>query len=185
MAEDGGDEDSSAPFEVLRETHEGIIEGLVLEEDELSYGMDDRMTDPPSSSSGSRAFSASTPSISSRTAHTLSNIQPQFNLDSATSLLVTFRENMLPYFPVTVLPPGATVPSLARDRPFVLLAILAAASAGKNLQGHNLYNEEFRKVLGLKLVSSGERSVELLAGLLIYCAWYDFQERTSHGAQTP
>lgn len=78
---------------------------------------------------------------------------------------------MLPHFPVIVLTPGATVPSLARDRPFVLLAILAAASGGRSLQGHVLYDEEFRKILGLKFVSGGERSLELLAGLLIYCAW--------------
>lgn len=61
--------------------------------------------------------------------------------------------------------------SLARARPFVLLAMLAAASSARSLQGHGLYDQEFRKVLGLKLVSGGERSVELLVGLLIYCAW--------------
>lgn len=79
---------------------------------------------------------------------------------------------MLPWFPVTSIAPEAGVPELAKERPFVLLAILAAASGSKSLQGHSLYDEEFRRVLGLKFVSSGERSLELLVGLLIYCAWY-------------
>lgn len=78
---------------------------------------------------------------------------------------------MLPYFPVIDLPTDATVQSLAKDKPFVLLAILAAASGGRSMQGHSLYDEEFRKVLGLKFVSGGERSLELLIGLQIYCAW--------------
>jgi hypothetical protein len=78
---------------------------------------------------------------------------------------------MLPYFPVISLPADVTVQSLARDRPFVLLAVLAAASGGRSMQGHSLYDEEFRKAFGLKFVSGGERTPELLAGLLVYCAW--------------
>lgn len=87
------------------------------------------------------------------------------------SLLNSFREGMLPHFPVVSLPPDATVPTLARKRPFALLAILAAASAGRSLQGRSLYDEKFRMVLGLKFVSAGERSLGLLVGLLIYAAW--------------
>lgn len=177
-AEAGIDEDPAATFDALRETHEGIIDSLVLH-DEHGPDINSRESllgtdDPPSSvSGGSRAFSTSTRSEAApRSTHAFSSIQPQFNLDSATSLLLSFREGMLPCFPVVELPPDTTVPALARDRPFILLAILAAASAGRSLQGHNLYDEEFRKVLGLKFVSNCERSLELLVGLLIYCAWY-------------
>lgn len=161
----------SDTLDILRESHEGFIDSLisrdVLQEDDsdMSFG------DPATSASGSRAFSASTPSVGSRPIHGFSSIQPQFNLDSATALLATFREHMLPYFPVTILKAETGVSELARERPFVLLAILAAASGNRSLQGHTLYDEEFRKILGLKFVSSGERSLELLVGLLIYCAW--------------
>lgn len=78
---------------------------------------------------------------------------------------------MLVHYPVIVLKPDETVASLAASRPFVLLSILAAASGSRTLQGHTLYDDEFRKVLGLKFVASGERSMELLQGILIYCAW--------------
>ncbi|KAI1324903.1 hypothetical protein F5Y16DRAFT_411718 [Xylariaceae sp. FL0255] len=114
-------------------------------------------------------------------------IKPQFNLDSATRLLCSFRD-MLPHMPCLVLDdllpdPSAdeatseNVRALARDRPFVLLAILAVTSCSSSLQGYSLYDEEFRKVLGLKFVAGGERSIELLQGLLIYCCWYPFHLR--------
>lgn len=127
-----------------------------------------------SSSSWAQNSSSSSGSSSTPSTHGFGRYQPQFNLDSATFLLTSFREDMLPYFPVVVLPPpgpSGSVPSLARERPFVLLAILAAASSVRSLQGHGLYDDEFRRVLGLKYVSGGERSLELLVGLLIYCAW--------------
>jgi len=54
----------------------------------------------------------------------------------------------------------------------VLLAILASASGCRTVQGHGLYDEEFRKVLGLKYVAGGERCLEMLQGLLVYCAWW-------------
>ncbi|KAH6854889.1 hypothetical protein B0I37DRAFT_42122 [Chaetomium sp. MPI-CAGE-AT-0009] len=99
-------------------------------------------------------------------------LQPQFNLDSAGKLLDTFREVMMSHFHCVVLKADETVASMAKDRPFVLLAVLAAASGSSTLQGHSLYDEEFRKILGLKFVAGGERTIELLQGLVIYIAWY-------------
>lgn len=115
------------------------------------------------------------------------SVQPQFNVDSAAQLLNTFRNVMLWHFPCVLVDhvvynnnekeevkaklEEATVASLARERPFVLLAVLAAASSTRTLQGHSLYDEEFRKILGLKFVAGGERSLELLQGLAVYVAW--------------
>ncbi|KAG7113075.1 Transcription factor himD like protein [Verticillium longisporum] len=139
-----------------------------------------------SSSHGSSSHHASPHSTSSSSGHSHSphatismstvGLKPQFNLNLAASLLTSFRR-MLPHFPCIVLPDDATVPSLAKSRPFVLLAILSVASGAASLQGHTLYDEEFRKVLGLKFVAGGERSLELLQGLLIYTAWYPFHLR--------
>lgn len=44
-------------------------------------------------------------------------------------------------------------------------------SGSRSVQGHVLYDEGFRKVLALKVVAGGERSLELVQGLLIYCGW--------------
>ncbi|KAK1982534.1 hypothetical protein LZ30DRAFT_590367, partial [Colletotrichum cereale] len=126
------------------------------------------ISSPPSSGSGS----GSGPSIP------VSNLglKPQFNLDSAEKLLQTFRV-MLKHFPCVALPPDATVASLSKTKPFLLLAILSTASVSSALQGHTLYDEEFRKILGLKFVAGSERTLELLQGLLIYTAWYPFHLR--------
>lgn len=173
QAGDDPDEDPLESLGNLKELHERVIELLVSDNDLQEDGAAGMLAPEASSAtaSGSASSSAFTPPTTSRPGHSFSSIRPQFNLDSATSLLRSFSDDMLPRFPVITLPPDASVPSLAKDRPFVLLAILAAASSVRSLQGHSLYDEEFRKILGLKFVSGGERSVELLTGLLIYCAW--------------
>ncbi|ROW10237.1 hypothetical protein VMCG_01965 [Cytospora schulzeri] len=152
-AEDGTALQPSDSLGALRDAHEGFLDELVPEQEVSCDSNTVRSSHPQSSVSG-RTLSSSTPSVSSRSVHSFSSVQPQFNLDSAASLLESFREGMLPHFPVIVLTPDETVPSLTRDRPFVLLAILAAASGGRSLQGHSLYDEEFRKVLALKFLSS-------------------------------
>lgn len=97
--------------------------------------------------------------------------KPQFNAASAQSLLETFG-GMLKNLPFLDICNGTTVPQLASTHPFALLAILTVASGLSSVQTHSLYDEEFLKVLGLKYVSGGDSSLELLQALLIYCAWY-------------
>jgi hypothetical protein len=157
-----------------------VIDSLHILQDAHDKYLDDLMCPESDNSSIGDGFSVSarrglvgmpTPPTSgkSRSVQSLS-VKPQFNLDSAEKLLQSFR-GMLAFFPCYVLPDDATVASLARRSPFVLLAILASASASRTLQCHTLYDEEFRKVLALKFVAGGERSLELLQGITIYCAW--------------
>jgi hypothetical protein len=191
------DDDVADGFETLRLSHEIHIDSLMppLSDEEgddyqqasftasgsvsdsLSSGAPGRPTWFSSSESSvpdGRSPSWSPPAIAAGKAKTRSisnlSVQPQFNLDNAASLLTSFRA-MLTHFPCVALPGDATVASMASVRPFVLLAILAAASGSRTLQGHSLYDEEFRKILALKFVAGGERSMELLQGLVIYCAW--------------
>ncbi|CAH0039368.1 unnamed protein product [Clonostachys solani] len=159
-------------FEVLRETHESLMDSLlppVEGDDDIGFGQDH-----DSFISGLPTPGASSTSNS----HSIEDLngKPQFNLSSAESLLEAFHA-MIPQFPCILLPQDATVPTLAASKPFLLLAILASTSGSKTLQGHTLYDAEFRKVLGLKFVAGGERNLQLLQGLLIYCAWYPFHLR--------
>ncbi|CAI6094070.1 unnamed protein product [Clonostachys chloroleuca] len=159
-------------FEVLRETHESLMDSLlppVEGDDDIGFGQDH----------DSFISGLPTPGASSTTnSHSIEDLngKPQFNLSSAESLLEAFHA-MVPQFPCILLPQNATVPTLAATKPFLLLAILASTSGSKTLQGHTLYDAEFRKVLGLKFVAGGERNIQLLQGLLIYCAWYPFHLR--------
>ncbi|OTA99116.1 hypothetical protein M426DRAFT_94591 [Hypoxylon sp. CI-4A] len=177
------DEDLHEDFDVLREKHDKYLEDLVPSSEE------DEADDPAfTSSSVGQSFSFNdlsipTPSLTAESSTSTKSrpvsslgIKPHFNLDSATKLLESFRV-MLPYCPCIVLPDDTDVRSMAREKPFVLLAILAVTSCTTSLQGHSLYDEEFRKILGLKFVAGGERSLELLQGLLIYVTWYPFHLR--------
>lgn len=162
------EEEPSGNFDELREQHERYIDDLVPSTDEEDSVM--------SSSAGATFSFGSLPTPSSTASsggvRPLVNlgIKPQFNLDSAEKLLQTFRR-MLSCCPFIVLDDSADVRSMARDSPFILLAVLAATSSSTSLQGYSLYDEEFRKVLGLKFVTGGERTLELLQGILVYCSW--------------
>ncbi|KAG8671698.1 hypothetical protein FPOAC1_004952 [Fusarium poae] len=153
-------------FDNLRDTHAQFMDSMFPLDGDTDLGS---LEDSPLT-----CF----PTPSSSHTHSIQSLhaKPQFNLDSAESLLASFRR-MLIHYPCIVLMPEETVASLAATKPFVLLAILAAASGSRTLQGHTLYDEEFRKVLGLKFVAGGERSMDLLQGIMIYCAWYPFHLR--------
>ncbi|OAA45053.1 hypothetical protein NOR_03807 [Metarhizium rileyi] len=153
-------------FETLRNVHDMAIDRLFPQD------ADDMSPLPDSVRSHQTTTSSSTRSHSIHDLHT----KLSFNVASAESLLKAFRP-MLKYFPFITLPEDTLVRQMAAEKPFVLLAILSSTSGSKTLQGHTLYDDEFRKVLGLKFVAGGERTLELLQGLLIYCAWYPFHLR--------
>lgn len=149
-------------FETLREIHDQALNAALIEENPI----DDSQT-------ASQSVSLPSPSSLSNQPLLISDIwrQPLFNISSAESLLNSFK-SMVNYLPFVILPDDSSVLHLAATKPFTLLSILTVASGSKMMQKHALYDDEFRKALGLKYVSGGERSLELLQGLLIYCAWY-------------
>lgn len=97
--------------------------------------------------------------------------QPLFDVASAEALLNKFRSTVS-YLPFLNLPRDITVARLNAKKPFVLLAILTVASGATMVRKHALYEDEFRKALSLKYIAGDERNMELLQGVLIYCAWY-------------
>lgn len=74
------------------------------------------------------------------------------------------------FFPFVVIPEDATVKSLSRNSPFLLLAILCAASA-KDIQLVYQLDHEFKRVLSEKIICEGRKSLDFLQGLLVYIAW--------------
>jgi hypothetical protein len=149
-------------FETLREMHDQALDAVLSEEDPVD-----------NSQSASQSVKLPSPSSLSNQSHLISSIwrQPLFDMASAESLLNTFK-SMVNYLPFIVFPDDPPISYLATTKPFTLLSILTVASGSKMAQKHALYDDEFRKALGLKYVSGGEKSLELLQGLLIYCAWY-------------
>jgi hypothetical protein len=91
------------------------------------------------------------------------------SIPAADGYLLRFR-NMSTYFPFVIVPEEATVLSMSHDRPFLCIAALAAAtSSEKNLQKR--LEQSFRIAILQKIMLDGERSLDLLQGLLVYLAW--------------
>lgn len=72
-----------------------------------------------------------------------------------------------------VLCPEEGVDNLRRERPFLLLAILTFAQ-GKNTRLQQALEHELKEGLGRRLIMNGEKSLDLLQGLLVYLAWLVF-----------
>ncbi|ATZ52186.1 hypothetical protein BCIN_07g06800 [Botrytis cinerea B05.10] len=94
----------------------------------------------------------------------------KLTLSQATHLLNSYIPK-LPFFPFVTLPANPTIRTLSQQSPFLLLAILTTAAIPHPYLHHQL-DQEFRRVLSLKLIVESQKSLDYLLGLLVYIAWY-------------
>ncbi|TVY94479.1 hypothetical protein LAWI1_G001210 [Lachnellula willkommii] len=94
--------------------------------------------------------------------------QRRISLRDGEELLSSFRL-MAPCFPFVQIPQNATVPSLSKSSPFLLMAILTSASI-KDPPLYHQMDHEFRRVLSSKVIVEGQKSLDFLLGLLVYIA---------------
>ena len=74
-------------------------------------------------------------------------------------------------FPFVVIPPNLSLDSLRRQRPFLFLAILCCGTEPSfKLQQH--IELELRENLSRRVLVNGEKSLDLLQGILVYLTWY-------------
>lgn len=73
--------------------------------------------------------------------------------------------------PFVVIPANMSLETLRRERPFLLLAILAFTT-DHNARLQNRLKLELREVLSRRMVVDGEKSLDLLQGLMVYITWY-------------
>lgn len=83
--------------------------------------------------------------------------------------LETFKHFKLKYFPFIALTRSLTAQELRKERPFLWFCIMAVCSKS-SVQQIALGNE-IRTIIGRQLLLEGERSLDLLLGLLIYISW--------------
>jgi hypothetical protein len=83
---------------------------------------------------------------------------------------VRFFQTKAPNFPFVLVSPQTSLDLLRREHPFLLLSILAFG-AQANLALQNKLELELRESLSKKVIVNGERSLDLLQGLLIYLTW--------------
>jgi hypothetical protein len=79
-------------------------------------------------------------------------------------------ESLNAYFPFVTLPQGWTVRSILQNQPFLALGILSAMSQ-LDLVLHRKLDAEFKRVLSEKVTMNGDKSLDILQGLLVHIAW--------------
>lgn len=85
-------------------------------------------------------------------------------------MLVDTYRTMADYFPFVTLPKDCSCHNLLQQRPMLMFAVLTVASYDSVLLQLTL-SREFRKVATVK-VMNGEKSLDLLQGLLVFIAWH-------------
>ena len=85
-------------------------------------------------------------------------------------MLVDTYRTMSDFFPFVTLPKEYSCRDLLQQRPMLMFAVLTVASYDSVLLQLTL-SREFRKVVTVK-VMNGEKSLDLLQGLLVFIAWH-------------
>lgn len=73
-------------------------------------------------------------------------------------------------FPWMVIPSQLPLNQFRRERPHLLLSLLALASR-RQTKPHESLEREFKKLVSTKVIVDGEPDLDLLQGLLVYLAW--------------
>lgn len=89
--------------------------------------------------------------------------------------LLRYRSISPVYFPFVIVPNDWTLQSMMRHSPTLLLAVLTAMCNSTHLQ--KTLDAGFREVVSQQVLVRGERSLDILQGLLVYLAWHPFHLR--------
>jgi hypothetical protein len=95
------------------------------------------------------------------------------NLEAKT-LLTTFQTELSPYFPFIAIPMGTTASDLQVSNPFLFDAILMVSDVN-NADRQLRMARRIREYIGTSVVANGKTGLDLLQGLLVCLAWYQFQ----------
>jgi hypothetical protein len=87
----------------------------------------------------------------------------------AEEYLYMFRMHHLECFPLIYLPAETKVDEIQRERPFLWLNIQAVCERSPSKK--NELGLRIRETLATQVVVEGERSIDLLLGLLVYMSW--------------
>lgn len=81
-----------------------------------------------------------------------------------------YQAHLAPQFPFVVIPSGATVGQMRKEKPFLLRVIVTVASI-QDLVHRKALGEEVLKDIAHRLLVQGEKSLDLLQGILVFAAW--------------
>lgn len=87
----------------------------------------------------------------------------------AEQYLNTYRAHMARYLPFTHILPTTTSEELRRQSPFLWLCIMCVACGSTSQQ--TVLAESVKQIVAKKMVVEGEKSLDLLLGVLIFIGW--------------
>ncbi|CAO1606402.1 hypothetical protein XANCAGTX0491_009900 [Xanthoria calcicola] len=93
------------------------------------------------------------------------------SIEDASRLLARYTDELFPHFPIVPLPEGVTLLEMRRQKPVLLLAILAAAAGTSHADQNMQLNLEIQQTYANLVVMQGEKSLELLQSILITTTW--------------
>ncbi|CAM1504443.1 Fc.00g020340.m01.CDS01 [Cosmosporella sp. VM-42] len=93
--------------------------------------------------------------------------------DTDENLLNIYRNELQPVHPFVVIPPGVTAASLKSKRPFLMSAIRMVTSF-RSLRSMRAQMYYLMKHIADHMLIRAERSIDLLMGILVIAAWYQY-----------
>ncbi|KAG6088222.1 hypothetical protein E4U15_006534 [Claviceps sp. LM218 group G6] len=91
--------------------------------------------------------------------------------ETAAALFQRYKQHMLPHLPAVVFPPNLSVMELRRSKPYLFLAVMAAASS-ETLAVQQMLQKELLELFAEKIIIVGEKNLELVQALQVAVIWY-------------
>ncbi|KAJ6261735.1 hypothetical protein Dda_2534 [Drechslerella dactyloides] len=94
------------------------------------------------------------------------------SMELATKMFDHYNKNLAPLFPAVTFPAGTTAADVRKMKPFLFLAILAAASSIFDADLSRLLNKEVMRGIADRVIISGEKNLEIIQVINIATLWY-------------
>ncbi|KAH0831781.1 hypothetical protein AYO21_06305 [Fonsecaea monophora] len=93
-------------------------------------------------------------------------------------LFSDFRTQMNVHFPFVVIPPQTTAVALREEKPFLFRACITVAAQAEPSLLRQLADDLMRYI-GEHMLMKGEKSLDLLQGLLVFSSWYHYYSHSN------
>ncbi|KAG5978812.1 hypothetical protein E4U55_005900 [Claviceps digitariae] len=92
-------------------------------------------------------------------------------MERAAALFQRYKQDMLHHLPAVVFPSSMTLMQLRRSKPYLFLAVMAAASS-ETVGVQHMLQRELMELFAEKIVIVGEKNLELIQALQVAVIWY-------------
>ncbi|KAL4791345.1 hypothetical protein BDV19DRAFT_393208 [Aspergillus venezuelensis] len=93
-------------------------------------------------------------------------------LNAASNAFTRYVESMCHHIPMVVFPPGTQMSEIRKHKPVLFHAIVAVAIGPFDSSAQGPLLTELYRAIGERVIVKGEKSLDLVQGLLVACAFY-------------